>query len=149
MKTLKSGLTELTVFISGAILVLIGLSITLSPAGFYAGSSIELDNSVNLISELRAPAGMLIVAGAIILASLLVKSLRLHALLISSLVYLPYGLARLIGFAVEGIPHSSIVIAAAIELTFGTIGLILLLKTQKSSDGVVSETGPPAYQTRQ
>ena len=115
-------------FTSGATLLFIGLSISLSPAAFYAASGIDLGESASLISELRAPAGMLTSAGSFILLSIRLAYLRVHAWLISSFVYLPYGIARLLGFAAEGLPNESLIAAAAIELVLGSVSIAMLVR---------------------
>lgn len=134
MNTLQKPLTLITLFLCGAVLLAIGLSITFSPADFYASSGITLGSNVSLISELRAPAGMLIVAGLFILASLRITSLRSQAWLTATLIYLSYGVARLVGFTIDGTPHADIVSAAVIEILLGTISLAMLLRSSKSRD---------------
>ncbi len=128
MKRLKKCITLCTLLLCGTILLAIGLSITLSPTGFYASSSISLGENPSLISELRAPAGMLIAAGLYILASVRVAALRAQAWLISTLIYLPYGAGRLIGFIFDGLPDTSIVAAAVIEIVLGVASLLMLIR---------------------
>ena len=131
MDNLQKSLTPFTLFSCGAVMLAIGLSITFSPAGFYASSDISLGSSASLISELRAPAGMLIVAGIFILASLRITSLRPQAWLVATLIYLSYGVARLIGFTIDGTPHVNILSAAAIEIFLGVISLAMLVRSTK------------------
>ena len=52
--------------IAGTLLILISLSILLSPQDFYAASGIEVTGNTSLLNELKAPAGLLFVAGLFI-----------------------------------------------------------------------------------
>lgn len=139
MKTIGIHFTTLALLICGIVLAGIGLSITLSPSGFYASSGIALGGDASLISELRAPAGMLVVAGLIILTSLWITHLRPYAWFLAALIYLSYGIARVVGFGIDGMPHASIVSAAVIEIILGMISLAMLkgaARSAKNENGV-------------
>lgn len=129
MHVLKKHANTLFLLAGGLMLLAIGLAITLSPEGFYASSGITLGGDPSLTSELRAPAGMLVAAGCVMLISLPLESFRQYALFASALVYLPYGVARLFGFTAEGLPNGNIVLAAAIEVVFGITSLVMLRRT--------------------
>ena len=142
MNTVKRLTIPTFLFICGAIFITIGLSITLSPQSFYAetfmnnqvaNSGADLFLNASLINELRAPAGMLIAAGLLVVLACVRESLRSHAWLLSAMIYLPYGLARIYGFTVDGLPHQSLVYAAVLEILLGAISLVLLV-TKKGSD---------------
>ena len=61
MKLLKTQIAILLV--AGALLILVGGAILAAPTEFYASNNIELGANVNLLNELKAPAGMLLAAG--------------------------------------------------------------------------------------
>ena len=123
MFTKQQFLEYFSLFFSGLLLLVIGASITLTPDTFFAMNGIELHESISLKSELRAPAGFLLVTGVLLISALWSKSLRSTALLIASLVYLSYGAARLIGIAVDGIPAQGLIEATVIELVAGSLCL--------------------------
>ena len=136
MNTLKRIATPTFLFICGAILLTIGLSITLSPESFYAETMLSgsaaigdanLFHNASLINELRAPAGMLLAACVFVVLACMRKSLRTYAWLLSAMIYLPYGLARVYGFLIDGLPHQSLVYAAALEILLGAMILALFL----------------------
>ena len=134
MNTFTRYISLVTLFICGAVLLVIGVSITLSPIQFYNSSGIELPNNIDLLNELRAPAAMLIGAGCLILLSLSAKSLRPQAWLVSTLVYLSYGIGRVIGFGLDGIPNESILLAAVIELFLGIISFYMMIQITGQQD---------------
>ncbi len=139
MNAVKKTASTVTLVICGLILLVIGLSITLSPVTFYASSGITLGNDPSLINELRAPAGMLMVSGVILLLGVIIVSLRSYAWLLSTLVYLPYGFARVIGFTAAGVPNESIVLAAVIEIVLGLVSLAMFLKSKKQAPVIESK----------
>lgn len=106
-------------FFSGLLLLFIGVSITLTPDAFFAMNEIYLQHNASLKSELRAPAGFLLITGLIMIGALWRKSLRPIALLIASLLYLCYGVARIIGMAFDGLPSQGLIEATVIELILG------------------------------
>ena len=48
----------------------------------------------------------------------------------ASIVYLSYGLSRLLSMALDGLPHSGLISAAGIELAIGAVCLLALLRTR-------------------
>lgn len=129
MNMLKHFINAATILSSGAVLLTIGVSIMLSPVHFFAANGIVLTHNASLLNEIRAPAGLLITSGFIILTSLIIKPLRAYGWFISSLVYLSYGSSRLLSLALDGIPHHNIIYAAVIELALGLISLSGFLST--------------------
>ncbi len=136
MNAIKRMSTPTLLFICGAILLTIGLSITLSPESFYAETMLSdpaaigeanLFHNTSLINELRAPAGMLLASGVFVVLACVRKPLRPYAWLLSAMIYLPYGLARVYGFLIDGLPHQSLVYAAALEILLGAMCLALFL----------------------
>ena len=111
--------------LSSLLLLFIGASITFSPQSFYESYEISLDNA-NLLSELRAPAGMLMTMGVFTLAGAFSRKLIRPALSASGGLYLSYALARLYGFSVDANASNSIFAAAGLELTLGVLCLVAL-----------------------
>lgn len=58
---------KILLFISGIVALAIGVSLLFATVAFEASAGIELGQDINLLSELRAPGGALLVAGIIIL----------------------------------------------------------------------------------
>jgi hypothetical protein len=56
----------------------------------------------------------------------------------ASVVYLSYGLSRLLSMAMDGLPHSGLVSAAGIELGIGAACLLALLRARDINPQYVS-----------
>jgi len=122
--------TKLMLFVAGAIAAGIGLSGLVWPVAFHASAGIALGDNPSLMSEMRAPAAMLLAAGGFILASVRVARWRPAAIRVSAAVYLSYGLARLYSLSVDGAPDGMLLAAAAIELVIGAVCGAMILRTR-------------------
>jgi len=134
MKTVGFGRTairRLVLLVSGLLAVGIATTILALPDTFYAAYGIEVANDINLINELKAPAGVLFLAGSMMLAGAFLKGLSFAALVTGATVYLAYGSSRLLSIAVDGVPHSSLVTAAGLEIIIGAVCVIVLLPDLK------------------
>jgi hypothetical protein len=112
--------------IAGLLLLAIGGAILLAPAAFHGSNGIALGDNPNLLSEIRAPGGLLVGSGIIILIGAFRKELRIRAVQLTALVYGSFGVARLVSIALDGLPSTSIVAAAALELTVALVGIAIL-----------------------
>ncbi len=117
--------------VSGLIGIVIGGALLFFPVAFHASSGISLGDNVNLLSETRAPGGTLVAAGALIALGAFNPRTAPTSFLISSLFYLSYGVSRLYSLFVDGIPHSSLVVAMGCEIAIGLLSLFVLLKANK------------------
>ena len=129
---MKSRPTTIFLFISGLMLLGIGLGILFVPHGFHASNGIVLSNDPNLLSEIRAPGGLLIGSGVLILLGAFRSTGRSLAILLTILVYGTFALARLIGMIIDGMPSEGIVVATAIELAVAALGLLVSYKRAPS-----------------
>ena len=112
--------------LSGLLLLAIGGGILLAPQAFHASNGIVLDSDATLMSEIRAPGGLLLASALFILVGAWRPSQRSSAVALSVLVYGSYGIARVVGMALDGMPSSGIVVAAAIELVVAGLGIGIL-----------------------
>jgi len=119
--------------ISGLLGTSIGAGLLLVPEMFHASSGIDLGGDVSLLSETRAPGGALLAIGALITTGAFVRSLRFTASVLASVVYLSYGLARVLSMVVDGLPSSVLVQAAALELVIGGVCLFALFRYRSSA----------------
>ena len=111
--------------LSGALAAAIGASVLFFPHSFFATNHILLGSDPNLLSEIRAPGGLLLAAGAIMIAGAMLKSLLRSALFAAAIVFSMYGVSRLVSIALDGVPSSSIIGALVIELVIGMIASLL------------------------
>ena len=127
MSTSRSTRALLTV--SGLIALVIGASILLAPAQFHATYGTVLGDDANLLSEIRAPGGALLVLGALMLVGVFVNSFAFTSVTIAAAVYLSYGLARIVSVALDGVPAGALLGALAIELAIGAASGITLIRS--------------------
>lgn len=115
-------------FLSGLIAAGIGGAILFVPETFHALNGIELGGQVSLLSEVRAPGGALLVCGLLITSGAFLAELAFTSAVLSALLYLSYGLARILSMSFDGIPAEGLVQATVLELTIGLICMFALLK---------------------
>lgn len=119
--------------LSGLIAAGIAVAIWTVPAAFYGSYGIDLGGDVNLINELKAPAGVLFVAGVAILAGAVRRRFAPASMQVAALLYLSFGASRLASFATDGMPNDSIVSAAVLEVVIGAIAVFGLIARRKQS----------------
>ena len=118
--------TRIVLGISGSVALVIAGTILIAPETFYGSYGIEVASNPTLINELKAPAGMLLCAGLLMLGGIIRRSLSRFSLMTAAAVYLSYGLSRVLSILLDGMPDSGMVSAAAIELVIGAICLLTL-----------------------
>src|SRR5690606_16809826 len=129
----KSKFVRSFLFVAGIIGIGIGGSMLFIPVAFEASAGIDLAEDINLQSELRAPGGMILALGIIITAGVFFSKITYFSMQMSCLFYLSYGVARMVGIIIDGLPNDSFLIAMAIELILGGISLLLLYRYRNFS----------------
>lgn len=104
---------------SGVLLIAIGSAILFEPHAFFATNGIQLGHDPNLLSEIRAPGGLLIGCGAFIALNAFRPRARRSALGLAMMVYGTFSLSRLVSMSVDGAPSYSLLFATALELLIG------------------------------
>lgn len=127
---------------SGVVAVGIATTILFAPEVFYAGYGIEIGGDPTLVNELKAPAGALLIAGLLMFAGVFRTELVMVSLTTASVVYLSYGLSRLLSIVMDGLPDSSLVGAAVIELGIGAACLLALLRAREMNTRYVPTRRP-------
>ncbi len=123
---MKNSLTVLYLVIAGLLLLVIGGALVFAPHSFHGSNGVALGDNPNLLSEIRAPGGLLACSGIIILIGAIRRQLRSLAVQLTTLVYGSFGLARLVSIAIDGMPSSSIIAATVLELVVAFVGLAIL-----------------------
>ena len=124
----NSKVLKVILFISGLVAISIGGAILIMPESFYAASGISLNGNVSLLNEIRASGGMIFVVGVIIMAGVYVAKLTYAATIISILLYLTYGLSRLMSMAIDGIPAEALIQAVILEIIIGLLCVFAFMK---------------------
>ncbi|GAB1263038.1 DUF4345 domain-containing protein [Aurantivibrio plasticivorans] len=132
MNGVSKGVLKGILVVAGVLAIAIGASILLNPIGFHASSGIQLPGDSSLLSEVRAPGGTLMVAGVLMTVGAFVASLQTMATVIGALVYLSYGVSRVLSMFLDGLPSDSLVAATAIELVIGLACVGYLALTRRT-----------------
>jgi hypothetical protein len=124
----QSNFQTVVLCLSGVVAIAIGSLVLLSPADFYATNHITIGDDVNLLSEIRAPAGALFSFGILILLGAFISQLTFTSTLLSAVLFLSYGISRAIGILVDGVPTASLVQGGIVEVVIGLVCLLCLRK---------------------
>ncbi len=123
---MKNPVTTTYLAIAGLLLLVIGGAILMAPHAFHGSNGIALGSNPNMLSEIRAPGGLLASSGLLVLISVFRGSVRDVAIQLTVLVYGSFGVARLVSIAQDGMPSSPIVGAMVLELLIAAVGAALL-----------------------
>ena len=121
---------RLVLLISGLVAVAIATAILFAPGAFYTGYGIEIAGNPTLANELKAPMGVLLIAGLLMLGGVVRRELATTSLSVAAVIYLSYGLSRLSSMIMDGAPHSGMVSATGVELIIGAICLLTLFRVR-------------------
>jgi hypothetical protein len=130
----NSKVLETILFISGLILAAFGAAILLMPVEMAALNGIDLDGQISLLSETRAPGGALLASGILVISGAFIPKLTFTSVVVSALVYLSYGLSRILGMAIDGMPARGLVQATVLEIVTGLVCVFALVK-YREADG--------------
>lgn len=106
-------------FIAGLVAMIVGGSLLIIPEVVFASNGLVLDPEVSLRSEIRAPGGALLALGGLVTAGGFTPRLARTAALVSTLLYLSYGSARVLAMLMDGRPASGLVVAMGLEFVIG------------------------------
>ncbi|BFM17460.1 hypothetical protein R50073_36430 [Maricurvus nonylphenolicus] len=129
----ESKLLKVVLFISGLIGVVVGGAILVDPVSFYASNGIELGGNISLLNEVRAPGGALLGCGLLVMAGAFSSSLTFTSTVLATLVYLSYGLARVVSIIADGMPADILVQVTVLEVVVGLICAFALVKYRTAS----------------
>lgn len=135
---MKLAIAQIPILIvSGAILILIGSSIIVSPVNFYGSYDIDLGMNISLLNELKAPAGLLLAAGLFMIGATFNRSRIDIALKLSALIYLSYAASRIVSMLFDGVPASGLIMATAFEVIIG-LASVTVIDISKASAAEVA-----------
>lgn len=118
--------------LAGVVAGLIGASILVAPQAVFAGNGVVLSADPSLMSEVRAPGGLLLIAGVYLLHQAFLSRRLQLALVVGAAVFGAYGMSRLLSVALDGVPSTSLIAATAVELA---IAIILFGLSRVSGEG--------------
>jgi hypothetical protein len=118
---MKRIVTRTALAAAGALLGVVGGALMLAPQYFLATSRVVIESDPGLMSELAAPAGLLLVAGVLMVSGAIRIRLADRALVAGSIVYGSYGAGRVISMMLHGLPSDALVAATVIELSVAAV----------------------------
>ena len=124
----NSKFLKIILVISGLIGIIVGAGILLFPVQFNSMSNIDLGGQVNLLNEVRASGGSLLVIGVLIFLGAFISKLTYTSTVVSVLMYLAYGFSRILSIILDGMPVQDLVIVCVFEIIIGLINVYALFK---------------------
>ena len=122
------------------ILILLGLVLTVigswrlfDPIAWFENSGIVLSNDVGLLSEARATGGALVGFGLVIILGAFSRRLSYTSTIAAIVVFLGFGIARLIGFGLDGNPGEGVIQGIMIEFVLGFLAVFAFFKYREKS----------------
>lgn len=128
----SSYITKGLLLTSGVLAAGIAATILFAPNAFYSSYGIDIGSNVSLTNELKAPAGVLLIAGLLMLSGVFRAEFAATSLATATVTYLSYGLSRVLSMAIDGVPNGALVSAAVLEIAIGVFcffGLTYLRRT--------------------
>jgi len=133
MNVFSSYVTKGLLLASGLLATGIAATILFAPDAFYASYGIDIGSNVGLTNELKAPAGVLLTAGLLMLTGAIRAELAVLSLATATVIYLSYGLSRLLSMAIDGVPNSALVTAAVLEIAIGVFCFLGLMHLRRAT----------------
>jgi hypothetical protein len=128
----NSKVLKTILFVSGFILTGIGGAILFMPMALFASNGIDLGGNISLLNEIRPPGGALLASGLLIMSGAFVTKMAFSAAVLTILVYLSYGISRILSMAIDGIPAKGLVVATVVEIIIGLVGIFAFLKYREN-----------------
>ncbi|MDJ1498100.1 DUF4345 domain-containing protein [Cytophagaceae bacterium DM2B3-1] len=123
--------SKILLFFAGIIGIAVGIGQLIFPVAFEASTGIDIAGNSSLLSEIRGSGGTLLIAGVVMVLGAFKPSLSAYALFIASLFYLCYGLSRIYGMLVDGLPHQGLVVVTICEIVIGIAVLAAYRRLQR------------------
>ena len=117
----------------GLLLIVIGLWRLFDPITFFENSGLVLSNEAGLLSEARATGGAVVGFGIVVLLGAFNQRLSYTSTITALVVFLGFGIARLIGFSLDGNPGEGVIQGIIIEFVLGLLAVFALFKYREKS----------------
>jgi len=114
-------------------LIVLGLWRLLDPIGFFEFSGLLLSADAGLLSEARGTGGAVVAFGFLILLGAFKKNLSYTSTITAMILFLGFGIARVIGVVVDGNPGGMIFQGIIGEFVMGLLALFALIKYREKS----------------
>ncbi|WP_148205841.1 DUF4345 domain-containing protein [Hyphomonas neptunium] len=112
---------KLILTVAGLVGLGVGIGMVFWPVAFHASAGIVLDGNASLMSEMRASGSAVLGSALVMLSGVFIPRLAFTATLMATVLYISYGIGRLMGMAIDGMPENTIQTIAAAELFIGLV----------------------------
>ncbi len=124
----NSKFLKVLLFVSGLIGVVVGGAILFDPVAFYASNGIAIEGNISLLNEVRAPGGALLACGLVVMAGAFLAQLTFTSTVLATLVYLSYGLSRIVSIMADGMPADMLIQVTILEVVIGLVCAFALIR---------------------
>jgi len=124
----NSKVLKVILVIAGVVGMVVGGANLFVPVAFNASSGIDLGDNINLINEMRASGGGLLLSGFVILLGAFVSRLSFTSTLLATILYLGYGFSRVFSIMIDGMPSDELIQVLVFEIFVGLLALYAFLK---------------------
>ena len=129
----KSKVLKGILIVLGLLLIVIGLWRLFDPITFFENSGLVLSNEAGLLSEARATGGAVLGFGIVVLMGAFNQRLSYTSTITALVVFLGFGIARLIGFSLDGNPGEGVIQGIIVEFVLGLLAVFALFKYREKS----------------
>jgi hypothetical protein len=123
----------------GIVLLVFGGWRVIDIVGFFAFNGIELGHDVSMLNEVRAGGGLVVGSALVVISGAFFPRMAFTSTILSVVVFLSFGFARLYGIAVDGIPSATILQGLFTEFVMGSIGIFAFYR-YRVTNAVTMET---------
>ena len=117
----------------GLLLIILGSWRLFDPIAFFENSGLVLSDEAGLLSEARATGGIVVGFGLVILMGAFIQRLSYTSTLAAIVLFFGFGIARVIGFALDGNPGEGIIQGIIFEFVLGLVAVFALFKYREKS----------------
>ncbi len=117
--TMSNAALRLLLIVGAMTALAVATGILFLPELFYASYGIDPSGNISLLNELKAPAVAIMLASGVMASALTKPKLLPFALFSGVLVFLCFGLGRVIAVMQDGMPSTALIWVAAIEVMLG------------------------------
>jgi len=112
----------------GVLLTFMGFWRLIDPISFFEYSGLILSEDPGLLNEARGTGGAIVGFGLLILLGAFKKKLTYTSTIVAIVLFLGFGIARVISFAVDGNPGQALLKGIIGEFVLGLLALFALIK---------------------
>ncbi|RLK54923.1 DUF4345 family protein [Actinokineospora cianjurensis] len=123
-------IARITLTVAGLAALVVGAAQLLAPVGFHELSGLPAVTDPGSLSEARAVGAGIVAAGAGILAGALRPALTRVSAMVGAGFYLAFGVGRVVGVAVDGVPPGGLVGALVTEVVLGLACGVVVLRSR-------------------